>query len=596
MQEIGYLGKLKDSVDMTVRAFDAAIAPGVELQTRLAEVQTVSGLAADRMELISDRARELATTFGTDAAAGAEVFSDILSRLGPQLADYPEVLGGMARNAMTLSKTMKGDVDGAVSVLTTSFSAFRPPLADAAEAVRMMEEQMNLIARTAQTGVAGVPDLIQSFKVVGTSAQSAGVSFAEANAALLLLGLNQVKAAEAGTALQSMMLILSAPSSDAARALRQAGVDMERMADRSLPLAERLQTLVPLLDNAHVLTRLFGDENDVAARTLIEHADTIRQWTEEMQGSTSAVDQASIIMNTYGERMKRMQAKIDDLKISFFEFAEPFAPVIKWTGMAVGTLLTLGMVGWTVGNIMQLAALKTSAVWVANMMRMAVVTVAQSRIMSMSIMSIPIVGWVIALVTAVSAGIAFLYNKFEGVRVFLFALWEWLKTGFIEFVKFLWNLREAIRQVLNPLNWFDDKFSFKQVFDDLVKETFEGARKVGEAWDAGKQKGHESWANRNKTETADAPSLVLPSLNEKSPVAPGSGGGTGGSTGGNGSGGGNGSSAFGGNGGGTVRNITMNVTMNNHFGIAGEADYRKISERIKRELVAILSDAAPVIA
>lgn len=595
MQEIGYLGKLKDSVDMTVRAFDDAIAPGVELQARLAEVQTECGLAAERMELISDSARELATTFGVDAAAGAGVFSDILSRLGPQLADYPEVLGVMARNAMTLSKTMKGDVDGAVSVLTASFSAFRPPLADAAGAVEMMEEQMNLIARTAQTGIVALPDLIQSYKSVGTSAQSAGVSFAETSAALQLLGLNQVKAAEAGTALQSMMLILSAPSSDAAKALRQAGVDMERMADRSLPLAQRLQTLAPLLDDAHVLTRLLGDENDTAARTLIDHADTIRQWTEEMQGSTSAVDQAGVIMNTYEERMKRMQAKIDDLKISFFELTEPFAPIIKWTGVAVGTLLTLGMVGWTVGNIMQLAALKTSAVWVANMMRMAVVTVAQSRIMSMSIMSIPIVGWVIALVTAVTAAVAFLYNKFEGVRVFLFALWEWLKTGFIEFVKFLWNVRQAIRQVLNPLNWFDDKFSFKQVFDDLVKETFEGARKVGEAWDAGKQKGHESWENRNKTETANSPSLILPSLNEKSLVTTGDGS-AGGASGAGGNSGGISSGGLGGNGGGTVRNITMNVTMNNHFSMTGESDYRKISERIKRELVAILSDVAPVVA
>lgn len=586
-KSVFFFNQLKEGVDTITDAFDDAIAPGVKFQSGLAEVQAISGLTGDKMGLISDKARELAKTFGVDAAEGTGVFSNILSQLGPELANYPDVLGSMARNAMTLSKTMKGDVDGAVSALTASFNAFKPPVTDATESARIMEEQMNMIAKSAQVGAAEVPDLVQSLKGVGPSAKNAGVSFAETNAVLQVLGQNQVKAAEAGTALRNMMLILSAPSSDAAKALQQAGVDMERMANKSLPLAERLQTLVPVLDDANIMARLFGRENNVAAQILIGNTDKIREWTDEVQGSTSAVDQAGVIMDTYAERMKRTQAWVDDLKISFFELVEPFAPLIKWTGVAVGAIVTLGMVGWSIGNIMQLAALKTSAIWVTSMIKMAVTTIAQSRLITFAIYGIPVIGWILAVIGAITALVAYFYNTSEKFRAFLFGLWEVIKTTFIEYYKFLYNVMNAVIQVLNPANWFDDNFSFKGVWDNLVKETYEGGKRVGEAWEIGKQKGHESWANRNKTE--ESSTMVIPMLNEKTLVNNGNGGGNGGSR----SDGNKSNVGLGGSGSSSVRNITMNVTMNNNFNVSGESDYRKISERIKRELVAILSDVAP---
>lgn len=585
-----FLNQLKDGVDTITGAFDDAIGPGVKFQSGLAEVQAISGLTGDKMGVISDKARELAKTFGIDAAEGTGVFSNILSQLGPELANYPDVLGSMASNAMTLSKTMKGDVNGAVSALTASFNAFKPPVTDAAESARIMEEQMNLIAKSAQVGAAEVPDLVQSLKGVGPSAKNAGVSFAETNAVLQVLGQNQIKAAEAGTALRNMMLILSAPSSDAAKALQQAGVDMERMADKSLPLAERLQTLVPVMDDANIMARLFGRENNVAAQILIGNTDKIRDWTDEVQGSTSAVDQASIIMNTYEERMKRMQAKIDDLKISFFEFVEPFAPIIKWTGAALGAIVTLGMVSWSIGNIMQMTALKTSAVWVAGMIKMAVATIAQSKLITFAIYGIPVIGWILAVIGALTALVAYFYNTSEKFRAFLFGLWEVIKTTFVEYYKFLYNVVNAIIQIINPANWFNDDFSFKGVWDNLVAETEAGAKRIGEAWERGKAKGHESWANRNKSDTKESSSLLLPLVGEKTNLNTGNNSNTGGN---GGSGSGKGNVGLGGSGGGTTRNITMNVTMNNHFAMSGESDYRKMSERIKRELVAILSDIAP---
>lgn len=586
-----FMNEIKDGIDNVTGAFDNAIEPGVRFQYTMAQVQAISGISGEQLELVSGKARELAKTFGTDAAQATGVFSNLLSQLGPHLAQYPDALDGMARNALTLSKTMDGDVNGAVSALTTSFNAFIGEVDNAEEASKLMNMQMNLIAKSAQVGAAEVVDIAASLKNIGPAAKNLGVSFAETNAIFQILGQNQIKAAEAGTALRNAMLILAAPSGDAAKALQAMGVDMATMTDKTIPFADRLKALVPVMNDTEVMARLFGRENAVAGQILVGNIEKVKEWTEEVQNSNSANEQAAIIMDTSAERMKRMQAWIDDLKISFFEFTEPFAPIIEVVGIATTALVTLGMVAFSVTNIMQVGMLKTSATWVASMTKMAISAVASSKIITASIYGIPIIGWVAAAITAITALMAFLWNKFEGFREFLFGVWEFVKSFFVGFYKFLWNIAKSIWEVLNPANWFDDSFSFQGVWDNLVKETEENAKRVGEAWERGKAKGRESWANRNGEKKTE-----LPILNEQKQMKlnPQPGNGTQNNTGGTG---GNGSVGLGGSGkaNGGVRNITMNVTMNNSFTVSGEGDYRKIVERVKRDLIAVLSDVSPAI-
>ena len=195
---------------------------------------------------------------------------------------------------------------------------------------------------------------------------------------------------------------------------------------------------------------------------LIEGVDQIDTWTEAIQGSTSAVDMANKQMDTYAEKQKRMQAFIDDLKISFFEFVEPIAPAIEVVGIFVGALVTLGTVAWSISQIMSLGITKIAGVWIASMAKMALSTIVGSRLISVAIMGIPVIGWIVAIITAVIAFVAFLYNKFEGVRVFLFGLWEVLKTGFLSFFKTIHTIQMGIIEILNPVNWFRDDWSINE--------------------------------------------------------------------------------------------------------------------------------------
>lgn len=571
-----FMNEIKDGVDGITDAFDNAIQPGVQFQYAMSQVQAISGIAGDKFDLVQQKARDLAKTFGVDASDAAGVFSTLLSQLGPQIAEYPDAIESMARSSLTLSKTMDGDVAGAVRALTTSFNAFEGEATDVDSAAKLMNMQMNLIAKSAQVGAAEVVDISESLKNIGPAASNLGVSFAETNALFQVLGQNQIKAAEAGTALRNSMLILSAPTSDAAKALQALGVDMSVMADKSIPFADRLKELVPVMNNTEVMARLFGRENVVAGQILVGNTEKIKQWTEEVQGSNSAVDQANIIMNTTAERMKRMDAFINDLKISFFEFVEPFAPIIKVLGVVTGAIVTLGMVAFSVTNIMQLGITKTAITWAAS-----------CKLITASIYGIPIIGWVMAVVGA----IALLYNSWEGFRVYFMGFVNSVKELFVQLVKIVVSAVKAIVKSINPANWFDDSFKFSDVWEQFAKEAKAGGEKIAMAWNEGKAKGQESW-NRSRGITTDLTQLNKPTSISFSPKTADGNNFSSGST----STGGNGTIGLGGSGkSGGARNITMNVTMNNTFTVSGDSDYRKISDRIKRELIAVLSDVTPAI-
>lgn len=585
-----FLNQLKDGVDTITDAFDDAITPGVKFQTAVADMAGITNLAGKELDGLAGRARNTAEAFGAEASDAVDLYTNLLSKLSPELKKAPEALQIMADNVMTMSKTMRGDVPGATEAMVSAMNQFQVSLTDPMKAAQTMTECMNTMAAGAVEGSSTVTKVAEALRIAGFTAHNAGISFAETNAAIQMLDKLGKYGSEGGTILRNIISRLDVQTSDANKQLIAAGVNMKQLHDHTIPLTDRLRALEPVMGNASLMQAVFGEEARSSATALIQNSTQVDTWTEAIQGTTSATDMAAKQMDTYAEKMKRMQAWVDDLKISFFEFVEPFAPLIQWTGVAVGAIVTLGMVGWSVGNIMQLAALKTSAIWVASMIKMAVTTITQSKLITFAIYGIPVIGWILAVIGAITALVAYFYNTSEKFRAFLFGLWEVIKTTFIEYYKFLYNVMNAVIQVLNPANWFDDDFSFKGVWDNLVKETYEGGKRIGEAWEVGKQKGHESWANRNKTETADGSSLLIPPLNEKALIDGGSGGGKGG----NGSGGKHTNVGLGGSGSGSTRNITMNVTMNNNFNVSGENDYRKISERLKRELVAILSDVAPV--
>lgn len=580
-----FLNQLKEGVDNIRDSFNDAIEPGIRFETAVAEMSGITNMEGKELDVLATKARNTAKAFGVDASNAMVVYKDLLSKITPELKKAPDALEIMSNNVMTLSKTMQNDVPGASAAMSTAMNQYKVSLDDPMKAAQTMTDYMNIMAAGTVEGSAEIREVAEALKQTGSVAKTFGVEFAETNSLIQLLDKSGKKGSEGGIALRNTIVKLQAPTTDAIKQLKAAGVNIKTMQNQSLSLTDRLRALTPVMHNATIMSALFGSENLASAMALIEGVDQIDTWTEAIQGSTSAVDMANKQMDTYAEKQKRMQAFIDDLKISFFEFVKPIAPAIEVVGIFVGALVTLGTVAWSISQIMSLGITKIAGVWIASMAKMALSTIVGSRLISVAIMGIPVIGWIVAIITAVIAFVAFLYNKFEGVRVFLFGLWEVLKTGFLSFFKTIHTIQMGIIEILNPVNWFRDDWSIDDVFERVKKEVFDNAVAVGRAWEEGKEKGRESWRNKDKVPGLDKFQLdTAPAAVNKPTTVTTSTGGTSGKDVG-----------LGGKGGSSVRNITMNVTFNNHFRVAAGADMRDVADKVKREILAVITDTVPAI-
>jgi TP901 family phage tail tape measure protein len=319
-------------------AFSSALAPAVSFETSMAELAAVTGQGGKTLELIEANARKLSTTFGVSAADAASTYTKVLSDLGPDIAKSPEALDNMGIAILTLSKTMGGDAVGAATALTGAMNSYGVDLSDPVRASSEMARMMNVLAKSAQDGSAMVPQLAETLKTAGSVAFKSGLSFEQFSAASQVLATANLKGAEAGTGLRNVLLKMSEGRflpKDTQEALTAAGVNINKLGNTTIPLSDRLRELQKVQGDSALVAKLFGSENIIAANALLSNTDKLDTFTKSATGSNSATEQAAIQMNTFAERMKRLQANVQDVGISIFQSLQPAIAFISDTLFAV---------------------------------------------------------------------------------------------------------------------------------------------------------------------------------------------------------------------------------------------------------------------
>ncbi len=325
------IGAATAAIGVLTGAMATVYSAGTAFQTGLQGVSAVTGLTGDDLDGLGNRARDLAKQFGGDATTQLDSFKGVLSRLGVGLADTPEQLGKISENINILSKAGGIDAAQAMDTLTSSMLQFgidaEDPNLAAAESTRFI----NALAKSAEVGAAEIPQVGEAIVVAGVAAKQANVSFEETNAAIQVLAKGGKTGAEAGTALRNVLGKIAGEEvipKEALAKLQSLGVDMTKVSDTSIPLAERLGELGKAAGDATAFAQVFGTENAAAANILATGADTIKDWTKEITGSNAASDQAAKNMDTLAERVDRAKAQVTDFAIGAFQAVAPTAMTI----------------------------------------------------------------------------------------------------------------------------------------------------------------------------------------------------------------------------------------------------------------------------
>lgn len=309
-----------------------AIKGAADFQQGLAGLSAITGVTGTGLDDLGQRARDLALKFGGDANTQISAFSGILSKFGAQLADSPEQLGILSDNINTLAKAGGLDAAGAMSAVADSMLQFGVNVADADVAAAESSRFINVLAKSAQVGAAEIPQVAEAVLQAGVAAKGANLSFEQTNAAIQVLAAGGKVGSEAGIALRNVLGLLQKQSGEGEKALKSIGLTTAELGqtlttqglDAALKkLSGGINTLGSDYEKNALKATLFGSENASAAGILLNGADTITDWTAQVTGSSAAVEQAAINMNTLGERVERLKSQVQDGFITAFQGLAP---------------------------------------------------------------------------------------------------------------------------------------------------------------------------------------------------------------------------------------------------------------------------------
>lgn len=338
-QKFAVFGLASDYIDRASQAFQSLSLSGITLDSQMHDLSAVAGVVGEDLKKIEGYARESAKAFGTDAAVAVEGYKLLLGQLTPELAKCPEALKAMGESVQVTSKLMGNDGVAAAEVLTTAMNQYGVSLDDPMEASRKMAEMMNVMAAAGQEGSAELPAIKVALEQCGMAAKAANVSFEETNAAIQVLDKAGKKGSEGGVALRNTLAILGQGRflpKQTQEELAAVGIDINKLADTSLSLKDRLDMLKPVLNDAALFSKLFGMENANAARALVQGSYELGRLTTAITGTASAEEQAAIVMDSYAERQARINQQFEDFKISVFQATGDFT---LWVGTISSALI-----------------------------------------------------------------------------------------------------------------------------------------------------------------------------------------------------------------------------------------------------------------
>jgi len=298
-------------------------------ETALAEFSSLTGVSGEKLKEFGNIAEEMAVKFGTTAVDNIESFKGVLSRLGPDFAKSSEAVKLMGENINILAKASGLDATAAMDALTTAMLQFGVDLSDPNAAAAESTRMMNAMAAGAKEGAAEIPQIAEALKQTGVTAKNLNQSFESVNAALQILAAGGKTGSEAGVALRNVMSLLVKPSKEAGDSLERIGLSSSELG-RTLStqglnaamarLGEGLKTVGTDADRSAILFKLFGQENAAAAQILLNgsravngHASALAEMERRLTGTTVAQEQSKIVMETSAERLKRLKAQWDSL-------------------------------------------------------------------------------------------------------------------------------------------------------------------------------------------------------------------------------------------------------------------------------------------
>ncbi len=314
-------------------------------------LQATSQATGKDFEAMRKQARELGATTefsATDAANAQVLLAQAGFKTNQILKATPTILNLASAGQLSMAE--------ASELAANQINAFGLDVSE----VRRVADVMAEAARSANTTV---KQLGPAFRQVAPLAAKLGLNIERTASMIAVLRNNGLKAEQAGTALRAIFSRLQKPTTDAANAMRELGLDSEEIF--ALAQAGKVEAVFRKLGKAGLTTagaiRIFGEEAGVGAIIMTEQIAKTEALTEKFGDAAGTAEEMSRIQNeglvgairNVISRIVEMQLALGDSGLTKYiqiaanwlgKFADWFRTSPRWLKNFISILLIAGPV------------------------------------------------------------------------------------------------------------------------------------------------------------------------------------------------------------------------------------------------------------
>lgn len=422
--------KLTTSVTLPIVAMGTAIIKtSVSFEQSMANAASVSGATAEEFEKMTLLAREMGekTVFSASDAADALYY---MASAGYKV----DQMGASIEATLNLASATQYDLAGTTDIVISTLNQFGLEASSA-------ERVTNVFASAIGNSMASIDKLANSMGYVGPVANSLGYEIEETVGALSILYNAGYDGSTAGTTLRQALVSLMNPTSAALKVFEDLGLSFDELNPATNDFASIIDRLGESgMDTAEAM-EVFGDRGGPGILALMSKGGkAINDMTTSITGTNKATEMAAIQINTLQGDFKLLESEVEEIAISFGDVLIPMIRefISKYISPLTKKLLSL--------NDIERKQIVKIALIAAAIGPLFLVLGKITKAVSLLVKVVPLlfskIVLIVTVISAVAAGLAYLFKTNEEFRKKILTIWENIKSGIlvtVDSIKAWWS-------------------------------------------------------------------------------------------------------------------------------------------------------------
>lgn len=443
-----------------------AISTAGKFESSMSQVQATLGISKDAMSELDGETvntmqalEGLARQLGADTKYSASEAAEAINNMAMAGYDVQEIYDTLPQ-VLSLASAGCLDLDYATQLVANGLNVMGKDTSYA-------QELADKLAVTASNAYGSVSDFGEGLLIAGGQASLANLSFTDTFTALGILGDNGISASEGGTMLRNTLKNLYTPTSDAAKALEELGVETANSDGTLRSFQDVLKDLSSSLDGLTeedritAMSRIFDTRTISGANALLKDCgDRWDELAEKIDNADGAAEQmAETQLDNLPGQLTILKSALEEAAIAFGQVLLPvIKDVIKFIQKIVDWINNL--TDTQKDAIVKIAEL--AAIFGPVLLIVGKIVGVIGKLIGVFTGVISPIGLIIGVIALLVAAFIYLWNTSEDFRNFWINLWnvivdafkaavDWIKQAIQDVGTFFSNLGQTISDIWNTI-------------------------------------------------------------------------------------------------------------------------------------------------